>query len=536
MKHDERFKAYFDKAVQRYDPDPGSLDAVHARVRRRRNRRALVSAALVVIVGVGSVALFRSNSTFVAQPATIPSPTTSAPLATETTTTTTEVPTSATKPAQPVAVGPTFTWQRITDLPATDANTSNIIDPIATNDGFVAIERVLETPEGASHPVMISRVWASSDGVTWAVSSNDLFGSSALINELAATPFGLYAGGTTAVSHPALWRSDDGSDWNEIDLPLPPPPTIDESYQTVGYGINQIVAGRNGMMIFGGSSTHTAWDKLIDPFLPDGRTLADGDLSVEYKGDAVRVYSEPGHTLLVTIQVADFGIEKSKLEAMTLDPVIWYSPDGRSFSLVDIPGTESAGSMDFLMGAATDDGFVTLFQSSPERVWTSTDGLSWEEFATTGLPENGFFNGAASMGGRIVIIGGGRSGQFAYYSDDGVAWKKADAHFGVSSQVETVSAGSAGWFITGKASSTVPKGASLDSWAPPPAMWSSADGTTWKRVGLPDEVFGLAGIPFFGAPAIASDSILLVGEEGTDFSEGPTTGSTRVFYLGTIKH
>jgi len=66
-------------------------------------------------------------------------------------------------------------------------------------------------------------------------------------------------------------------------------------------------------------------------------------------------------------------------------------------------------------------------------------------------------------------------------------------------------------------------------------MWVSPDGATWDRVGLPDDVFGLQGISFFGTPAIGTNSILLTGTEETNFSDGPVTGSTRVFYLGTVK-
>jgi hypothetical protein len=521
MKPDERFKNYFDDVAWRYQPGPGSLDAVHARVKHRRNRRALVSAALIVMIGVGSAALLRSGSTYVALPTTtaLP-PSTSTPAVVPLTTTAAE-PTTTTATEAMVEI-PGFEWQRVTDLPDSDPAQSHVLDPIATNDGFLTIEQVF----GLDGKAYTDRVWTSTDGAAWTATNNDSFDSNTPLNVLVTTSYGLYAGGTTGVD-PTLWRSDRGGTWDAIDLSLPQGPAIDETYQKIWSGINQIVAGPHGVMVLGVMGTSTDWNKLIEPFLPDGRALAEGSLSWDINTSTITVYSEPDHTFLVSISASDLGVDVSKLGAITSEPVVWYSPDGQHFSLLEeVPGTRAGDPLDMMMGAATDDGFVVFMQTSPQTVWTSADGSSWEQLTTSGLPDAGFFNGVASMDGRIVIIGGTASGQAAYYSDDGVSWKKADIGLGTSAQVETVTAGPTGWFITGKASSTR---------IPPPAMWVSPDGATWGRVDLPDDVFGLQGIPFFGAPATGQNSILLTGTEETNLGDGSVTGSTRVFYLGTMK-
>jgi photosystem II stability/assembly factor-like uncharacterized protein len=207
-----------------------------------------------------------------------------------------------------------------------------------------------------------------------------------------------------------------------------------------------------------------------------------------------------------------------------------------SFSLLEeVPETRTGDFLDALLGAATDDEFVVLDQSSSDYIWTTTDGTSWEQHPTSGLPDSAFFNGIATMDNRIVIIGGASTGQFAYFSDDGATWKKADAPFSSSSSVDSITAGPTGWFISGTSSNTKPSSVSADRWAPPPALWVSTDGATWKSIGLPDDVFGLEGIPLFDAPGVGTDRIIIAGTEMTDFSNGSTGNPTRVFYLATTK-
>jgi len=513
-------------------PEPRPYGRVVGSERRERRRLAWPAWAFAafgtVLVGVGVVVVLRpgvSTTVPVAAPTTTPAVVaTTAPPATTSTTapaTTTTMPVTATTPS--------FTWQRVTDLPETDPAHSYVNPPIVTDNGFLTIEEDLAF-EGNT-----ARIWTSPDGITWQATPDDSF-NGLIINDLADTTFGILAAGTQGPDNPTVWRSDDGSTWDTIDLPMPPPPAI-ESYQKTWSGINQIIAGPNGVMVLGLQGTSTDWNKLIEPFLPDGITFANTELSSENNTSSIRVYSEPDHTLLATVQVSDFGIDASKLDAMAADQLIWYSPDGKDFTLLEgAPETRTGGFLDMLMGAATNNGFVVFYQSSVAQVWTTLDGSSWDETPTSGLPASSFFNGIASWDGRIVVIGGGSSGQVIYYSDDGVSWKRADAPTVFSSStVDSISVGPAGWFVSGHSSSTKPSNVSNNEWAPPPALWRSTDGTTWTSVGLPDDVFGLSRIPAFGAPAVDTDRIVIVGTEETNFGDGPVTGATTVIYVGTVR-
>ncbi len=535
MRPDERYRAHFDAAAHRYEPDPGSLEAVGSKATHRRRKRAFASAAIVVFVGVGSVLLVRPpGAGFVAQPVasttTVPATTTAAGPDTSTTT-------SAPTP-EPTVVSrtpaPNVAWQRVTDLPDSNPESSFLEDPVVFDGGFLTIKSIFEPlPSDVWHenPAVSHRLWTSTDGVALTVTDDDPFGPSAVLNELTATPLGLFVAGTIG----------DGATWTQVPMQLPPPAQIDTSYQKASYGIDRIVAGPHGVMVLGGRWTTTDWPKLVDPYLPDGKTMDAGEYSLTFNGDTITVYEGRDQQHLLTLTSADLGMDLTKAGDVVREPFTWYSTDGTSLTLIDTPGSTVQDSPHFAsVAVATERGFVVFVPVPADNssdlpaveVWETTDGTAWEQVQTSGLPGAGFLVDTAYRDGRIVVIGGTPSGPSAWVSTDAATWAKVASSFGTRSQLETIAVGPAGWAVTGKATNTMPPGASPARWAPAPAVWTSADGIAWKPMQLPDDVFGLAGIPFFGRAAIGADTILLAGSEMNDFSNGSTGNPTRVIYVG----
>jgi len=157
-------------------------------------------------------------------------------------------------------------------------------------------------------------------------------------------------------------------------------------------------------------------------------------------------------------------------------------------------------------------------------VWTSPDGLAWsrvahdeEVFGGSGMQ---LMAAVAAGGPGLVAVGGDSSGDdvdvAVWVSSDGVTWSRVaqdeEALVGPDNQRATTMAATgfglvaAGW-----------EGLGEDSDA---AVWVSADGLAWSRVGDDEALFGGPGIQEIDGVAVIDGLVVAVGsdESGADGS------------------
>jgi hypothetical protein len=144
----------------------------------------------------------------------------------------------------------------------------------------------------------------------------------------------------------------------------------------------------------------------------------------------------------------------------------WTSVDGIAWQRVAV----ESFSAPVAEIAAGGPGFVAV-TSFPASVWTSADGSDWTRTADQPDLTEGTLLDLASNGSVLVAVGGG-----FWRSEDGLAWRRT-AVPGTPGTQHDVIAGGPGFVAVGSVlvSSMEPKG----------AIWTSVDGSTWER--LPDD-------------------------------------------------
>lgn len=159
-------------------------------------------------------------------------------------------------------------------------------------------------------------------------------------------------------------------------------------------------------------------------------------------------------------------------------------------------------------------------RTSDPIVWTSSDGLTWQQVGTASPFGSGaVISAVAARGGRQVAVGlappstspasASPVGEVAaWVSDDGLAWRRLsplpgstcrDASCWPESSL-SIAASDRGWLIVDGAG----------------GAWSSADGLGWESLdGAPRIPGG------YGAPLLAmSDQLILVGSTGVQVGVG----------------
>jgi hypothetical protein len=223
----------------------------------------------------------------------------------------------------------------------------------------------------------------------------------------------------------------------------------------------------------------------------------------------------------------------------------WYSADGIAWELASVPplsdGALSGGDAWSGMDVAASDGrLVALGQVEigigPNQyrvrtiVWTSDDGISWDEVQGTHIGSNeGELEITAGADGFIAM------GTFGVWtSDDGVRWQPASSHdlrfdepqHNYEVRLLSVAGGSGGYVLSGRefqCDLPVDEGRFVDGRScriPQVAIWTSPDGMTWSRV-TPDARFETWGAGRLGSSSIVAwASTYIVA--GSDESGGVT--------------
>ena len=162
-------------------------------------------------------------------------------------------------------------------------------------------------------------------------------------------------------------------------------------------------------------------------------------------------------------------------------------------SVVELPGSHwrlVSGALPGLTGdqaywrpifALPSGGFIALMVDSGNvRVFTSADGVAWDELAHLPGPLGATISDVTESHGTIVVVGsvGGKPGldaAVAWTTTDGRTWQSTSLSPADGSSAYTVAAGPGGFLASG----TGPEGVEL---------WASADGLDWHSVapsGLP---------------------------------------------------
>ena len=236
-------------------------------------------------------------------------------------------------------------------------------------------------------------VWASEDGFTWhrrADRAEDVDLRAGTILAVAAGGPGIVAVG----SDNKAWYSEDGSDWTLAEVPSPPT----ESFAAQGFGTPTV--DMQGVAMAG--DTLVAWGNAIATAARDA-TLVEPVLWTSHDGRSwtkVRDVSgigwlrdvAPGPNGYVAIGGANLGDTGR----------IWFSTDGRAWQPAD-NFEESAGPIDLSI-AGTSSGYVAAggegvcdVEPCPNAVaaiWTSPDGRSWSR-----VPGDDLFAVPDSRGG-----------------------------------------------------------------------------------------------------------------------------------------
>jgi len=383
---------------------------------------AAASAAAIVVVIVGGTALLLAN----------------------------RVPPSTDPPA--AAATPTTT---IGTAPSTT-------EPMTTTSGT--------TPVAAENAVM-----------EWALLT---FDGSGYVNTVESTSFGLVAGGASE-GVPMIWRSDDGSTWQE----LPPSSTAADTIPSGG--VHSIaVADGTAIALIGDEVWHST--DLVSWSPADPRPF-----SGEGKVNLEAVAHGPSGWVIA-------GWESDPKEDYLIDHgVFWQSPDGLTWNRVEVPDPEAAIAFDVVM---FEEKFVAVgldWTPGPLHVgiWTSVDGLTWVQGAT---PDP--FGGVTMAGVTATPSGlyavGNYSPELAspeqegygcvaiWHSDDAETWTRLE----ISDEDACNRQGTYGYAIAGSNGRFVAVGESQPKSvaASQAGVWASTDlESGWTKIVTPGDVLGV---------------------------------------------
>lgn len=265
--------------------------------------------------------------------------------------------------------------------------------------------------------------WTSTNGITWARVADDsaIFGEGGGVGDIVVADdrllaSGMACGGPTADSvpldgeecRPTVWSSPEGLVWDRV--------WAGDTFAT----IEAIAVGPTSMVGVG-------FEQLVDS---DGTPTGDWVGAAWASGDGItwtRLASDVGGSAVAFgpngfVAVGDDGI----------DAVVWVSPDGYAWSLVEDP-TFADGTMTDVI--ATDDGYIAVgpvwgldpevyggpFPGlaptvQPPIVWTSPDGRAWERhpFDGDGI---GSLRAATVVDGTLVLVG-----QRGDFDGEAAAW------------------------------------------------------------------------------------------------------------------
>lgn len=204
-------------------------------------------------------------------------------------------------------------------------------------------------------------VWFADDAAGWARASGPQGDGTrnVCLDDVVATPHGLFAGGMLGLFH-----SDDGSDWEQVELPL------ENGFGTVDAVV--AVGDRATVLVSRASLNESTVAELY--------TTTDGESWTQVTDGSAQVFDNAG--------IADVVIAGDRLIAVGASPsgqfvptaAVWVSTDGVAWQLVTPTGAGFEGAA---MTAVTSSssGFAVVgacsFESGLMCAWSSPDGVTW---------------------------------------------------------------------------------------------------------------------------------------------------------------
>jgi hypothetical protein len=177
---------------------------------------------------------------------------------------------------------------------------------------------------------------------------------------------------------------------------------------------------------------------------------------------------------------------------------LWTSTDGRTWQTLPSSADFGRGSIEAV--AAGPLGIVAIGTVSPvtgdetNAAWFSADGNHWQAATLPLDAQDAFLHGAAALPGGFVLGGGGFPSNIplAFFSADGLTWTEAPVALnGSENQIVRIGAGSGGLAGFGSGAETA---------------WSSVDGRSWQVAASPTTDLGATSDP----PLVTSDGTRIV--------------------------
>jgi len=376
----------------------------------------------------------------------------------ETTTTDQTVTEQATTTTRQSSPPVSYGWSRLSDEAIVGEGRGQMLGITASELGLVAIGSAYREDKNQTYPTQVAAVWTSADGTTWTRVRDDPAAFGAGSDEMM---YAVVTGGPGLVAVGKSYRDVDHQGY----------PTLAATVWTSRDGIN--------------------WIRVPD----DKAVLGKGRIRGVTSGG-------PG---FVAVGVSDDGMP------------VWTSPDGTNWAPIpdDAAVLGGANLFDVTSGGP---GLVAVgshlepvgdvFMVPMPAVWTSADGTTWARVAYDGNAfgdEGGRINAVTVGGPGLVAVGESGGAAAAWTSTDGMAWTRVphdDAVFGraeeaTEARIYDVTVGGPGLVAAGAIGHDA-------------AVWTSTDGTAWKRVEEDGSVFRKTG-PMFGIVEWDSDLIAVGG-------------------------
>ena len=311
--------------------------------------------------------------------------------------------------------------------------------------------------------------------------------------------------GTTTAT---VWTSPDATTWTAT--PLTQPGVASQARAATTTGTKTVIVGSMGTgrgeraAVWVSPTPGAAFRQVDAPGVfsgPSSSTGGDSDATGGGNG---------GSATMELVAAGALGVFASGTAGG--EDAVWYSTDGLHWTRLKgaeqaIDGTTNP-QIHALLVASTGvyaAGSVTDGSATDASVWSSTDGITWQQVKTakdsfTGDGDH-TINGLASLGTGLVAVGAVRSGQSwspaSWISPDGHSWSQPSQSFPLGGRPR---ADSSGTMINAVGSDTTDTGrtvslgdlAAVGGSPSAPRLWTSHDGAAWSEVALPANAAGAA--------------------------------------------
>lgn len=270
-------------------------------------------------------------------------------------------------------------------------------------------------------------VWVSSDGVEWTrVGADSAFQESASQSMRAVTLGGpgFVAVGTAEILHqdaPAVWLSPDGHLWDRVD-------DSTGAFDTGTFAsMWDVAAAGPGLVAVG-------YVGIMDAFEAAVWVSPDGTAWTRVTDDSFAGDSNKVMTGIATLEDGRIIVVGNDVTNRVTSPSVWTSSDGVSWQQIDEFESVDEGS-GIAAVAVWGEGLVAVGHDESgddwdAAVWVSPDGDGWHRVEDTALggPGDQVMSGVAEIDGEIVAVGYERltdRDAIIWRSSDGLTWTRS---------------------------------------------------------------------------------------------------------------